>query len=509
MIRVFNLRKVLIPLVILLIIAIGLTGYYFIYKRSEKRIYNKQYEKVVKDCTYYDIYADFNPEEKFIDAVQTVKYKNNTKTTLNELNFYLYPNAFKDENNTPFPGEEFIRAYPNGFDSGYLKINHIKVGEEKLDFRIDDIYLQVLFPDKGLKKGKELSLEISFKVIIPNCMGRFGYGDKTFNICNWYPILAVYDENGWNLDPYYPIGDPFYSESAIYNVAIEVPNNFIIASTGKVVEVLDKGDDKKIWCIETELVRDFAWTASDDYKVATTTVDDTVVSSYYFDEAGGKDALKSATEAIKFYNKYFGKYPYDTFTVAAADFYIGGMEYPNLVLIDRTLYGGSYLEYIVVHETAHQWWYGLVGNNQVKEGWLDEGLTEFSTMLFLEHKYGKEGKKAYDDLIKTKYLFFEMTNPTDYRVLKPLNEFESWHDYDALAYARGAMVFGEIRDEVCDELFRKVMNTYLRNFVFINATTDDLIKLWEKETKNLIDRSFFNKMLNIIPQEENNNTEAA
>ena len=79
---------------------------------------------------------------------------------------------------------------------------------------------------------------------IPNCLGRFGYGEKTFNICNWYPILAVYDENGWNLILLCNWG-PFYSESSIYQVTIEAPKDFIIASTGEQVEVKDKDDTKK------------------------------------------------------------------------------------------------------------------------------------------------------------------------------------------------------------------------------------------------------------------------
>lgn len=509
MIRAFNIRRYTVPLIILLILIIGVTGYLTYYNRSSTKLYSKQYKKIAGQCTRYEIYADFNPEDKIINAVQTVKYKNNTKTTLNELYFYLYPNAFKNENETPFPGEEFSRAYPNGFDPGFIEINYIKAGREELDFQYDGIYLQVFLPSKGLKQGRETTIEISFKVIIPNCLGRFGYGEKTFNICNWYPILAVYDENGWNLDPYYAIGDPFYSESSIYQVTIEAPKDFIIASTGKQIEVKDKDDTRKIWNIETGLVRDFAWTTSNEYKIASTTVNGIEIYSYYFHEEGGKNALKSAAESIRLYNRYFGKYPYDTYSVAAADFYIGGMEYPNLVLIDRTLYGGSYLEYIVVHETAHQWWYGLVGSNQVKEAWLDEGLTEYSTIMFLEHKYGKQGKQAYDDIVKTRYHFFELTNPSDFRVLRALNEFEGWKDYDALVYARGAMVFGEIREEVGDKTFRNVMSRYFEEYIYKNATTEDLIRLWEKETKNVIDRCFFNKMLNIMPDEEKENIPAA
>ena len=165
-------------------------------------------------------------------------------------------------------------------------------------------------------------------------------------------------------------------------------------------------------------------------RLLSTTVDGIKIYSYYFHE-GGQRRTQISSRIYKIYNSTSGSIHTKLFCCSCRFLY-RGMEYPNLVLIDRTLYGGSFLEYIVVHETAHQWWYGLVGSNQVKEAWLDEGLTEYSTIMFLENKYGKQGKQAYDDIVKSRYHFFELSNPLDFRVLRALNEFEGWKDYDAL-----------------------------------------------------------------------------
>ena len=110
---------------------------------------------------------------------------------------------------------------------------------------------------------------------------------------------------------------------------------------------------------------------------------------------GGVDidlATKISKESIEIFNDMFGKYPYNIYSVIASDFYIGGMEYPTLSMIDEGLYTNKnkfLLEYVIAHETAHQWWYSVVGNDEVSEPWLDEALTEYSTILSFEKKYGK------------------------------------------------------------------------------------------------------------------------
>ena len=97
--------------------------------------------------------------------------------------------------------------------------------------------------------------------------------------------------------------------------------------------------------------------------------------------------LKAGIDSIKTFNNLFGEYPYDTYSVIASDFYIGGMEYPTLVMIDQSLYNEKdkfLLEYVIAHETAHQWWYSVIGNDEISEPWLDEALTEYSTILYFE-----------------------------------------------------------------------------------------------------------------------------
>ena len=132
---------------------------------------------------------------------------------------------------------------------------------------------------------------------------------------------------------------------------------------------------------------------SDKFIINKSMCGNTSIVTYSLNEDLAVEANKIAKESIKIFNNLFGEYPYDTYSVVASDFYIGGMEYPTLVMIDNTLYDDNskfLLEYVIAHETAHQWWYSVIGNDEVDEPWLDEALTEYSTILYFENKYGKE-----------------------------------------------------------------------------------------------------------------------
>jgi aminopeptidase N len=135
------------------------------------------------------------------------------------------------------------------------------------------------------------------------------------------------------------------------------------------------------------------------------------------------------------------------------------------------------LEYITAHETAHQWWYGVVGSNQAREAWLDEGLAEYSTILYYEKKYGPDTADGLlENMVKRRYDGDIRANETgDVKISGQLEEYSDSEQYHALVYCGGAMILHNIRKIMGDEDFFKAMQVYYRNFAFGNATTDDFI----------------------------------
>ncbi len=452
----------------------------------------------------YVIDAELNAKDKTLTAVQQVRYVNNEDVTLNEVYFHVYPNAFKKKETAPFLFDEFDRAYRKGFAPGSIDITYLGVqqdrSEEPLSYSVegtDDTILKVKLKEPLFPHGV-VNLEMKYIIHIPPASERFGYGENNFNLGNWYPVAAVYDKQGWNLDPYYPIGDPFYSDASDYEVTVTAPAEYTLAASGKLVEQQKRGDNIA-WNFETNSMRDFAFVANKQFQVSEKMVEGVKVKSYYYvgDELRGQDALKLAEKSIKTFNKMYGKYPYPNYSVVETQF-PSGMEYPGLVYINDDYYklnsSYEYFVFTVVHETAHQWWYGVVGNDQVDEAWLDEGLTTYSEAVYMEQQYGKDASKKYVGYFEDSTRKAISGKAFDGTILKPLGSFKNWDDYGPAVYDMAAMTFSQLREQVGDKVFFDILRTYYKEYKFKVATTEDFIGVCERVSKKDLD-DFFEKLL--------------
>ncbi|MDD4593010.1 MAG: M1 family metallopeptidase [Parabacteroides sp.] len=485
-------RKVKYLLISLLVIAL-LVGLFYadMLGLNDKTDVNPKLVEASKGLNQYEISVNFDPANKILQCEQKVEYINNSGHDLTHLYFHLYPNAFRYEEKPVFDKAEMKRAYPNGFSSGGLDMKQVLIEGKESDFLIGGYSenLLMLLMDGSLAPGETVSLEMKYTVQMPNCLGRFGYGDNTFKVVNWYPIASVYDDSGWNLDRYYSIGDPFYSDAANYRITIKAPDDYIIASTGDIKKEIEM-DGQITWEIDALAVRDFAWLASDAFITASKDLGNTTITSYYYTEETGEKALDYAAVSLEFFNKSFGEYPYNHFSVVESDFYIGGMEYPNLIMMDHSLYSSYHidsLEFVTVHEPAHQWWYGLVGINQITDAWIDEGLTEYSTVLYYGHRYGQEKEnEIYNSMIaEGKYNYLQVyagPEQVDETIHRPSYEFSDWIMYDLLVYGKGAMMFHDLRRKMGGDLFFHALREYYNEYQFQNVSKKDMISAFNRST---------------------------
>jgi len=492
-------RKVRTLSIILVAFVLSVSAHYIWDMDQTQRVFNT-FTKPQQAPTY-TINAIFDEENMVVRGEQRIHYENTSDVTMKDIYFHLYANAFKNNNSAPFEASEMVRAYPNGFDKGWIELNSVMEGNKKVSYKVmgeGNTNLRVT-PKTPLKPGTSIELNINFELKLPNSIGRMGYGENTVNIANWYPILSVFDKNGWNLDPYYPIGDPFYSEVAQYNVTMIIPEKYELATTGNILKVSTK-DNKKTYTINASNVRDFTMNLSKNFVINRGNVDGTEVISYTIGGLKGENALKYGMESLEIFNRLFGKYPYQQLSVVASDFFIGGMEYPNLVMISQHLYEikeNFPLEYVIAHEVAHQWWYGIVGNNEVAEPWLDEALTEYSTLMYFEEKYGDRiEKEVYEKMIKAQYEdFIKSESNKQESILRSLKEFDSSLEYSSIVYSKGAMFIKELRDQMGDDDFIKALREYFETYKFKNATTEDFYNIVQKNTDKDI-KDEFSKWLN-------------
>ncbi|MCT4605785.1 MAG: M1 family metallopeptidase [Marinisporobacter sp.] len=496
----FSYRKKLLLSIVVITLTLSVVGVKFSVIETMTTIIHGEKIPKTKQLNNYTITVDFDPVERILTGEENIKYINTENTSLNALYFHLYPNAFKDEKTTPFEKSEMDLAYPKGFESGYIKVHSIQKNGDPLNYVVMGVGESILkvHLNEPLEVGEKIDLKLDFSVKIPPSCGRFGYGENTVNIANWYPILSVFDKKGWNLEPYYAIGDPFYSDVANYRVEILMPQEYVLGHTGECIKK-ESIEGKIRWTLEGKNVRDFAMIASERFKVIDDEIDETKIYSYYFNDQFGDLVLGVAKDAVGIFSQTYGEYPYKQLSVAASDFFIGGMEYPNIVFIDESLYKEErkeILEYIVAHEVAHQWWYGVVGNDQVNEAWLDEALTEYSTLLYYEKKYGvKMEEQVYKNLIVRYY-----NNYRDHKKMKndcvcrKLNKFKDSQEYQVLVYYKGAMFIKDLRKQLGDETFFQVMKVYFDKYKYKNANTEDFIHVCEKVANKSL-RGDFRKWL--------------
>lgn len=442
----------------------------------------------------YNIEVVLDTKEMTYEGIQNVKYTNNSSKELKNLYFHLYPNTFSSFEEAPILFSLAENMSKSSYESGYIQIEDIKINDKTVHWSLegDKKTLLNIKLNTDIKTGENVDVYLKYKVNIPTAKDRFGYFDTSANLGNWYPILAVYDENGWNLDPYYKIGDPFYSNVSDYDVKIKVPKNYSIAISGNIIseEIIE---DYKEYQIKIENIRDIAWSVSDKFILKEEDLDGINIKVYSIknDEEMIKKSLEYGKQSLEIFNKIYGKYPYDSYSIVITEF-PSGMEYPGLALISVDYLNKDFLnvlETIIVHETAHQWWYATVGSNQVKEPWLDEGLATYSEVIYVDELKGEDSaKNYYDTNIKLGYEYMMQYLEGNTKVDRPLSEFTSWDDYGVLAYARSSMFINQIKEIYGKETLYKIISTYYNEYKFKNAKGEDFIKICEDIIGEPIDK---------------------
>ncbi len=489
--RLLKHKKLLVILSVTLCVAIVFSCLIFIHKTPTLEDY-------AKNISTYNLDLNFDESNNTLSGVENVEYINNYESVLSSVKFHLYPNAFRQgATYSPVSFKNHDTAYINGFSQGKIDVSSVKVDGKSAEVEISGNDQNILNVDLGseLFPDDSANIEIVFSVLLPNCVHRFGYGDNTYNFGKFYPVVCVYEDGEFCTDNYGSNGDPFYSEMANYNVKISYDDDFVLASTGVQNKTTTTGG-KKMTNISAQVVRDFAFVLSKKFSVATTKLDGITVFYYYYDDAQPQRSLETAVKALRTFGELFGEYPYATFSVVKTNFIHGGMEYPNLVYISDAI--ENYDDYlnVIVHETAHQWWYNMVGSNACEYAWLDEGLTEFSTLLFYRYNSGYNVKEA-DSLSSSlsSYILFSEIYGSVYgefngKMTRNVNEFSGEMEYTYISYVKGVLFFENLEKTVGQKNFLKALKHYFKENKFSNATPDDLISSFEIVTKRGLEGFF-------------------
>ncbi|MCH5162926.1 MAG: M1 family metallopeptidase [Clostridiales bacterium] len=435
-------------------------------------------------------------EDYTLSATVTCKYVNNTDVPLGELWFHLYPNAYRNGASVaPISDADISAAYPNGRSYADMQITAVTVGGSARDITISGVDENILTVPLGktLEPTDSINVKISYTLKLPNVSHRLGYTDKSVNLGNFYPIACVYKDGAFVADPYYSTGDPFFSECADYTVRFSAPEKWSGAFTGS-VKSKSSADGVTTYNVSAKNVRDFC-AVFGEYQKMSGLAGSTIVNYYYYDDGTPEASLNTSIDAVNTFSKLFGEYPYAEYTVVQTSFLHGGMEYPCLSMISDKYSGDSYKD-IIIHETAHQWWYGAVGNNEVKYAWLDEALAEYSTMMFYEvntegYSYTFNGKRA--DAMSAYVLYCETYKEGgmgDTSMTRAVNEYANDTEYSYMTYVKGALMLDDVRNSVGSSAFKAGLKRYYSTMKFEIAEPQDLVGAMEKSSKRRLSALF-------------------
>jgi hypothetical protein len=413
----------------------------------------------------YRLSVTLDPVARRLSGRQHVAFPNRTGLELSEVVFRLYPN---------------LPQY-----RGRVNIGPVWVDGERGSslLRADDTSL-VIPLDHALKPEARVAVSMTFDIEIPQREGGyvlFGHSQGIWSLPDAYPLLAVHDGKRWHEDLAPPHGDAVFAQAALYDVRLTLPATLTLAATGSIVSDTQRAEGTRVYHIVGGPLREFTWLASADYQVTETKAQGAVVRSYYLrgDEAAGEAALSTAAAALRAYADAFGPYPFPEMTVVEAPLRFYGMEYPGLNLIGVDLYRElrAQLEDRVCHEIAHQWWYAQVGNDQINTPWLDEGLAEYSMATYYRQVYGEARANT---LINQRWLVpyqLVVENDFDAAVNQPAAAFGE--EYEVIVYAKAALFFNALRQELGDETYRAVLREYVEQYRWRVATPDDFLSVAE------------------------------
>ncbi len=456
-------------------------------------------DKISKNLTSYAISATFDDETKQISGTEKIVFYNNTEDELEFICLHLYPRAFREGAMIkPYTTLNAATCFPNGINFGDIVVLKVCVNAETKDFEIigeDEDILKINFGFR-LTPRKSVEIEIEFKLIIPNSTHRFGWFDQNVNLGNWYPVVCVYENGEFDTSPYYATGDPFFSELANFDIEFEYPKEYKIVSTGEAVT--ETHDNHNISRIQARAVRDFAMCLSKSSKIEKRQYGKTEVI-YMTDEQeeNSEKYAKISADALEFFSDTFGKYPYTTLSVVKTPFIYGGMEYPNIVFISNSIDDETEYLKVIVHEIAHQWWYGIVGNNEIKEAWLDESLSEYSTALFFE--YNDEYGIKYDDFVGealSSYLLYvdviqTLKGDVNTKMNLAVNEYQNDYEYSYMVYVKGVIMFDSLKNMVGEKQVIAGLKKYYADNKFKIANCNSFFKAFEsachKDLQNYFD----------------------
>ena len=427
-------------------------------------------------------HIEFNIAEDIyhVTGTEEVQYTNTETVPLNEVQFRLFPNIL----------------------GGAMQVTNLQVDGRaiKPKYGLNDS-LMIVPLSKSLEPEQSIILHMDFAVTVPQEVelnyGVLAYFDDVLALAHAYPMICVYDDEGWNAEIPPQDGDMTYGDASFYIVRVNAPKELTLVTSGVKFRSDEAGQVQTIYAASGP-ARDFYLAASPNYEEVSTALGEVTIRSYAPKEAkdGAEMTLTVAAQAIDIYSQHYAPYPYTELDIVSTPTLALGIEYPGMIAIADRIYDVSgeyrgaptsqYLESTVAHEVGHQWFYGLVGDDQLDDPWLDEALAQFATLQYFTDLYGKEGADGFRASLEGRWA---RVGNAKIPIGLPVAGYQPG-EYGAIVYGRGPLFFVALRDEMGAPVFDEFIRDYSETLSWGIATPQIMQAFAEKHCACELDAVF-------------------
>mgnify|MGYP003799431181 CR=1 FL=1 len=422
------------------------------------------------DATRYFIALEIGETPTNISGKMEVLYTNTESEALHEIYFRLFPNV----------------------GGKYLKVENVSVNDQPMEgvLEFEDTALRVDLP-QPLLPGQSTSIHMDFYQTVPTQMGG-NYGlyiflDDILALDAFFPIIPVFNEEGWNVESPPRNADMIFADAAIFEVQVSAPSGLVLAASGVQVDSEVKSGRQEVTFVAGPQ-RDFYIAACPRFVSESLNVGGTLVTSYFPEEYRemGTLVLTTAVQALIIFSEEYGVYPYAELDLVSTPMQAGGMEYSGAAAMALYLYepgvsfgalsGRDFLESATAHEVAHQWFFNQVMNDQMDEPWLDEAFAQYLTSVYYRGVYGESAADSYKDAWKSRWA---RINSAEIPIGLPAGAYDA-EQYSSIIYGRAPIFIAEIEKLMGSDTFNEFLSEYVDTFRWQEVNTRDFLKLAEQ-----------------------------
>lgn len=411
---------------------------------------------------------------------EEVRYTNTELTPLEEVQLRLFPNIL----------------------GGKMDVSNIFIDEKPVSPSYDLQNSLLILPFAApLQPGDHIVIKMDFAVQVPQTVdenyGVIAYVDDVLALAHAYPMISVYDDEGWNAEIPRDYGDVTYADASFYVVKVVAPKDLTLVATGREIDHT-KDEQMQTSTVASGPGRDFFLAASPAYQEITQTFGEVTIHSYAPPEEkeAAQQALDMAAQAVQDFSRQYAPYPYTELDLVSTPTAAGGIEYPGTIVVASRVYeqavnavneGAKYnLAGVVAHEVGHQWFYNLVGDDQLDEPWLDESFAQFATLQFFQDEYGAAGEEGLRSSFEARW---KAVGHADIPIGLPVASY-SGKEYGAIVYGRGPLFLVALKEQIGDAVFDEFLKDYVSQLAWGIATPEFMQTLAEKHCSCDLDALF-------------------